>query len=203
MGGDIVVTPRRGGGTTFTLECRADAGEGAGRPRLGADGEHLMGAARALHLLSVEDNPFGRVVLNAILTELGHQTEFIGQGEAAQERIAQGGRTAREVAFPGPRKLAGRGACAGAQVCAADGARFGACDCGPGAPATEVRAADSRPGPRRARRRRLRAPRPNENDTGPSPASFARNGRHATKRASYVPPPSGKTRRFPRAWANG
>jgi CheY-like chemotaxis protein len=29
--------------------------------------------------------------LNAILTELGHQAEFIGRGEAATERIAQGG----------------------------------------------------------------------------------------------------------------
>ncbi|MFX8719825.1 response regulator, partial [Acinetobacter baumannii] len=29
-------------------------------------------------------------VLNAILTELGHLTEFIGRGEAAPERIAQG-----------------------------------------------------------------------------------------------------------------
>ena len=50
-----------------------------------------MGAPRPLRLLSVEDNPFGRVVLNAILTELGHQAEFIGRGEAAPERIAQGG----------------------------------------------------------------------------------------------------------------
>lgn len=30
-------------------------------------------------------------MLNAILTELGHQTEFIGRGEAAPARIAQGG----------------------------------------------------------------------------------------------------------------
>ena len=45
---------------------------------------------RPLRLLSVEDNPFGRVVLNAILTELGHQAEFIGQGEAAPERLAHG-----------------------------------------------------------------------------------------------------------------
>ena len=29
-------------------------------------------------------------MLNTILTELGHQAEFIGQGEAATERIAQG-----------------------------------------------------------------------------------------------------------------
>src|SRR5207302_1825938 len=33
---------------------------------------------------------FGGAGLNAILTELGHQAEFIGQGEAAPERIAQG-----------------------------------------------------------------------------------------------------------------
>jgi CheY-like chemotaxis protein len=29
-------------------------------------------------------------VLNAILTELGHQAEFIGRGEAAAEKIAEG-----------------------------------------------------------------------------------------------------------------
>jgi CheY-like chemotaxis protein len=45
---------------------------------------------RSLRVLSVEDNPFGRVVLNAILTELGHQAEFIGRGEIAAGRIAQG-----------------------------------------------------------------------------------------------------------------
>ena len=44
----------------------------------------------ALRILSVEDNPFGRVVLNAILNELGHQTDFIGRGENAPERLAQG-----------------------------------------------------------------------------------------------------------------
>jgi CheY-like chemotaxis protein len=43
-----------------------------------------------LRLLGVEDNPFGRVVLNTILTELGHQAEFIGRGEAAAERVARG-----------------------------------------------------------------------------------------------------------------
>jgi CheY-like chemotaxis protein len=43
-----------------------------------------------LRVLGVEDNPFGRVVLNTILNELGHQAEFIGRGEAAIERIEQG-----------------------------------------------------------------------------------------------------------------
>ncbi len=91
MGGDIVVAPRRGGGTTFTLTValtRAKAANGTG-PHLdaGASPDPLRG----LRVLSVEDNPFGRVVLNAVLTELGHQAEFIGRGEAATERIAQGG----------------------------------------------------------------------------------------------------------------
>src|SRR6266700_4063712 len=91
MGGDVAVTQRRGGGTTFTFNVVMAPAKGPVTATSGADGEHLMGAPRSLHLLSVEDNPFGRVVLNAILTELGHQTEFIGQGEAAPERIAQGG----------------------------------------------------------------------------------------------------------------
>ncbi|MBR1209359.1 ATP-binding protein [Bradyrhizobium sp. JYMT SZCCT0180] len=90
MGGDIVVTQRRGGGTTFTLSVVMAPAKGPITIITGADGEPSTGALRSLHLLSVEDNPFGRVVLNAILTELGHQTEFIGQGEAAPERIAQG-----------------------------------------------------------------------------------------------------------------
>jgi len=91
MGGDIVVTQRRGGGTIFTLSVVMSPAKGPVTIMTGTDDDLSAGASRPLHLLSVEDNPFGRVVLNAILTELGHQTEFIGQGEAAQERIAQGG----------------------------------------------------------------------------------------------------------------
>jgi CheY-like chemotaxis protein len=90
MGGDIVVAPRRGGGTTFTLTVtlsRAKASHAAGS---NADAGVASDTVPALRVLSVEDNPFGRVVLNTILTELGHQAEFIGRGEAAAERIAQG-----------------------------------------------------------------------------------------------------------------
>jgi CheY-like chemotaxis protein/nitrogen-specific signal transduction histidine kinase len=90
MGGDIVVTPRRGGGATFTLTvtlARSKASKVAG---YGAEANALSDQVQALRVLSVEDNPFGRVVLNAILTELGHQAEFIGRGEAATERIARG-----------------------------------------------------------------------------------------------------------------
>jgi two-component system, sensor histidine kinase len=88
MGGDITVAPRRGGGATFTLTLSLDA-TGSGKPR-GSKGEAEADAVAALRVLSVEDNPFGRVVLNTILTELGHHAEFIGRGEDAVNRLAQG-----------------------------------------------------------------------------------------------------------------
>lgn len=90
MGGDVAVTPRRGGGTTFTLSVVMSAAEAGAATVPGVEGGAPNGSSPSLRLLSVEDNPFGRVVLNAILSELGHQTEFIGQGETAPERLAQG-----------------------------------------------------------------------------------------------------------------
>src|SRR5579863_108252 len=89
MGGDIAVTPRRGGGTTFTLTVVLDRAE-ASSEGSGQD-DYPQDHARGLHILSVEDNPFGRFVLNTVLTELGHQAEFVGRGEDAAERILQGG----------------------------------------------------------------------------------------------------------------
>src|SRR5205814_1651209 len=90
MGGDIKVAPRRGGGATFTLtvslnRAKTEAGSSV------ADETVSPAQVPPLRVLSVEDNPFGRVVLNTILSELGHQAEFIGRGETATERIAQGG----------------------------------------------------------------------------------------------------------------
>ncbi|MBR0691732.1 ATP-binding protein [Bradyrhizobium lablabi] len=89
MGGDIVATARKGGGTTFTLNVTLAPAEAAATAQ--SDDEAATGPSQRLRLLSVEDNPFGRVVLNTILTELGHQAEFIGQGEAAPDRLGQGG----------------------------------------------------------------------------------------------------------------
>jgi CheY-like chemotaxis protein len=89
MGGDIVVEQRRGGGTTFTLTVTLTRARAPRAPRSGADTDMPAAPMRALRVLSVEDNPFGRVVLNTILTELGHSAEFIGRGEAAAERIAE------------------------------------------------------------------------------------------------------------------
>ncbi len=90
MGGDIAVAQRRNGGTTFTLTVTLTRAKAPRATGSGADTEVSPASMQALRILSVEDNPFGRVVLNAILTELGHQAEFIGRGEAATERIAQG-----------------------------------------------------------------------------------------------------------------
>jgi CheY-like chemotaxis protein len=89
MGGDIVVKQRRGGGTTFTLTVMLVRAQGPVTILSGDDADAPPDRMQSLRILSVEDNPFGRVVLNAILTELGHQAEFIGRGEAAAERIAQ------------------------------------------------------------------------------------------------------------------
>jgi two-component system, sensor histidine kinase len=90
MGGDIVVAQRQGGGATFTLTVTLTRAKAPKTANSGADHDVPAAPLQGLRVLSVEDNPFGRVVLNTILTELGHQAEFIGRGEAAAERIAQG-----------------------------------------------------------------------------------------------------------------
>ena len=90
MGGDIVVKQRRDGGTTFTLTVILARAKGPVTIMAGDDAEPSSDETQNLRILSVEDNPFGRVVLNAILTELGHSAEFVGRGEAAAERIAEG-----------------------------------------------------------------------------------------------------------------
>jgi CheY-like chemotaxis protein len=85
MGGNVSVTRRKDGGTVFTLTVRV------GLPReerkTSAPPPSYIGA---LKILSVEDNPFGRVVLNTVLGELGHKIEFVGQGELAAERVSRG-----------------------------------------------------------------------------------------------------------------
>jgi len=77
MGGDIVVKQRRGGGATFTLTVILARAQGPVTIMAGDDAEPSSEETQSLRILSVEDNPFGRVVLNAILTELGHSAEFI------------------------------------------------------------------------------------------------------------------------------
>lgn len=88
MGGDVTATPRKGGGTVFAMTAAFPLASGCDDAAGG--GEAAADAVAGLRILSVEDNPFGRVVLNAILHELGHQSEFIGLGENAGERLLSG-----------------------------------------------------------------------------------------------------------------
>jgi len=86
MGGDVSVTQRKGSGTVFTLTVRV----GVPSEERKTPSAQPLSYPGALKILSVEDNPFGRVVLNTVLGELGHKIEFVGQGELAAERVSRG-----------------------------------------------------------------------------------------------------------------
>jgi len=91
MGGNVTVASRLDGGSTFRLTAvveRAEGGHNAA-PRGPAGGSGV--AAPSLRILCAEDNPYGRVILNTILTELGHRVDFAGTGEGAVEAVAAGG----------------------------------------------------------------------------------------------------------------
>jgi CheY-like chemotaxis protein/anti-sigma regulatory factor (Ser/Thr protein kinase) len=87
MGGDLAVTSVPGQGSSFCfsvvlrlapLEASA---AGAAAP---------AASARRLAVLCVEDNPYGRVIINTVLTELGHRADFAGSGEEAVDAVARG-----------------------------------------------------------------------------------------------------------------
>ena len=88
MGGDLTVTsaPRRGSRFTFSavLPVAPAAAAVAARAR------QASVPARRLNILCAEDNPYGRVILNTILTELGHHADFAGSGEEAVAAAARG-----------------------------------------------------------------------------------------------------------------
>jgi CheY-like chemotaxis protein/nitrogen-specific signal transduction histidine kinase len=86
MGGDLAVTSKPGRGSSFTLTATV-----ARAPRTAARrGAVPTGAPTGLRVLCVEDNPYGRIVLKAMLGELGHRVSFLGSGEAALEAAARG-----------------------------------------------------------------------------------------------------------------
>lgn len=89
MGGDLTVTstPGRGSRFCFTAELPAGAAESAQDAQAR---QSVAAPSRALSILCVEDNPYGRVILNTILTELGHRADFVGSGEEAVTAVARG-----------------------------------------------------------------------------------------------------------------
>jgi CheY-like chemotaxis protein len=103
MGGSLSVTSKPKHGSTFTLSVpvelmkhKAGKGNGAFVPAASAP-------MRSLKILCAEDNPYGRVILNTILTEFGHHADFVGSGEAAVEAVSRGGydTVLMDVTLPG------------------------------------------------------------------------------------------------------
>lgn len=83
MNGTLTVTSKAGQGSTFRLSVVLDAGAMAAAAV--ANGHGM--AAKSLRVLCAEDNPYARVVLNTILTELGHRVDFAGTGAGAVAAI--------------------------------------------------------------------------------------------------------------------
>ena len=88
MGGDLTVTSTPGAGASFRLAIvlPVAAAETSGTTRA----QQTKTPARRLAVLCAEDNPYGRVILNTILTELGHRADFVASGEEAVEAVKRG-----------------------------------------------------------------------------------------------------------------
>jgi CheY-like chemotaxis protein len=88
MGGDLTVTSAPGRGSAFRLTAVLPVApvEAAGDAR----GQQTKATARRLAVLCAEDNPYGRVILNTILAELGHRADFAATGEEAVETVKRG-----------------------------------------------------------------------------------------------------------------
>jgi two-component system, sensor histidine kinase len=92
MGGNLTVTSAPGGGSSFRLTAACDqVAEAPAADRDGSPGEGAVAPLRPLNILCAEDNPYGRVVLNTILAELGHRADFVGTGAAAVAAATRGG----------------------------------------------------------------------------------------------------------------
>jgi len=103
MGGKLEMTSKPGRGSTLRLSVVVSEAAASDRKAGVGGAAGATTAAYGLHLLCVEDNPYGRVVMNAILGEFGHNTDFVGSGEAAVEAVARGGYdlVLMDIALPG------------------------------------------------------------------------------------------------------
>jgi CheY-like chemotaxis protein len=101
MGGDLTVTSAADHGSRFVFSAVVSRLTAGAAPDDGGGGQPL--SLRPMTVLCVEDNPYGRVVFNTILTELGHRADFVGSGEAAVEAVAGGSYDAvlMDVTLPG------------------------------------------------------------------------------------------------------
>jgi len=86
MQGHLDVRSERGKGTSL---CVSVPVKRVNAPRM-AEHREAPAPVRSLAILCAEDNPYGRVVINTIITELGHRIDFVETGEAAVEAAATG-----------------------------------------------------------------------------------------------------------------
>jgi CheY-like chemotaxis protein/nitrogen-specific signal transduction histidine kinase len=83
MRGNLKVESEPGRGSAFRFTVVLDRSPAEAT-------QHALPDAAPLDILCVEDNPYGRVVMNALLTELGHRASFAGSAEAALGALASG-----------------------------------------------------------------------------------------------------------------
>jgi two-component system, sensor histidine kinase len=88
MGGDLTVTSAHGRGSVFSLAVVLAPAPAAAEANMTRQQTDVT--PRHLTVLCVEDNPYGRVILNTILTELGHRADFAGSGEEAMTAVTRG-----------------------------------------------------------------------------------------------------------------
>src|SRR5262249_35520442 len=88
MRGDLTVRSKPGTGSSFRFAATVELVTPASAEAKNGPASARAAPVRPLRILCVEDNPYGRVVLNTILTELGHRADFVGTGEAGVEAAA-------------------------------------------------------------------------------------------------------------------
>ena len=86
MGGDLTVTSTAARGSRFCFSAVFATAQKAGAEYA----RHAAAPARRLCVLCAEDNPYGRVILNTMLAELGHRADFVSSGEEAVAAAARG-----------------------------------------------------------------------------------------------------------------
>jgi CheY-like chemotaxis protein len=100
MSGDLTVTSAPGRGSSFRFTAVlpiAPVDEATG-----PSASEKTAPARPLAILCAEDNPYGRVILSTILTELGHRADFVNSGEDAVAAVTRGYDVVlMDVALPG------------------------------------------------------------------------------------------------------
>jgi two-component system, sensor histidine kinase len=91
MGGSLEVESRPKRGSVFRLMVTVAAAPDGIMAASADVAQARRAGTKSLRILCAEDNPYARVVLNTILTELGHRTDFVGSGVVVVAAVERGG----------------------------------------------------------------------------------------------------------------